>query len=257
MRDIFEDVYKNSPRDATEAARRTMRPDLRKRFYQTADVREEDGAFCVVLDGRIVKTPARRTLAAPTRALAEALAAEWQAQADVIDPARMPLTRLANSIIDGVADSASAVMEDVLKYFDSDLLFYRADGPERLVKCQSAAWDPLLSWARDALGARFMLAQGIVHVTQPEDAVAAMRRAMPADPWRLGALHAITTLTGSGLLALALANGAIAPDAAWNAAHVDEDFNMETWGRDEMALERRNDRAREFGAAMRILENTA
>lgn len=255
MRDIFDDIYKRNPLDPNEAARRAMKPDLRKRFYQSAEVKEADGAFCVALDGRSLRTPARRPLAAPRRALAQALAEEWQAQADVIDPARMPLTRLANSIIDGVADSSEAVAGDILKYLASDLLFYRADGPARLVERQAAIWNPLLDWARAAFGARFILAQGVMHVVQPTEAIDAMKQAMPADPWRLGALHTITTLTGSALLALALAHGTISPDAAWKAAHLDEDFNMETWGRDEMALARRDARAREFEAAIRILRD--
>jgi len=255
MRDIFDDIYKRNPLDPNEAARRAMQPDLRKRFYQSAEVKEADGAFSVTLDGRSLRTPARKLLAAPSLALAQALADEWQAQVDVIDPARMPLTRLANSIIDGVADSSEAVADDIFKYLASDLLFYRADGPARLIGQQTAIWDPVLDWARAAFGARFALAQGVMHVAQPGEAIGAMKQAMPADPWRLGALHAITTLTGSALLALALAHGAISPDAAWKAAHLDEDFNMETWGRDEMAMARRDERAREFEAATRILRD--
>lgn len=253
MRDIFEDIYKNNPLDPMESARKAMRPDLRKRFYQSAGVREEGGAFHVVLDDRAVRTPARKPLAAPTRALAEALAAEWQAQTDVIDPARMPLTRLANSIIDGVTGREQEVSDDILRYLGSDLLFYRADGPESLIERQAEIWDPLVAWARDTLGARFILAQGIVHVTQPDEAIAAARKAMPDDAWRLGAMHSITTLTGSALLALALASGAITADAVWRAAHVDEDFNMQTWGRDDQALARREFRAKEFDAAARVL----
>jgi chaperone required for assembly of F1-ATPase len=227
---------------------------LRKRFYQSAGVKEEGGAFHVVLDDRVVRTPARKLLAAPTHALAEALASEWEAQTDVIDPARMPLTRLANSIIDGVAGQEDAVAEDIFKYLGSDLLFYRADGPESLIERQAESWDPLIAWARDSLGARFILAQGIVHVAQPDEAIAAARAVMPADPWRLGAAHSVTTLTGSALLALALASGAVAPEAVWRAAHVDEDHNMQTWGRDEQAMARREFRAKEFDAAALILK---
>ncbi len=253
MRDIFDDIYRHNPLDPMESARQGARPDLRKRFYDAAGVKESGGAFAVVLDDKAVRTPARKTLAAPTRALAETIAAEWQAQTDVIDPARMPLTRLANSIIDGVVDAPDAVADDILKYLGCDLLFYRADGPEGLIEKQAASWDPPIAWARAALGARFILAQGVVHVAQPDDAVAAARRAMPSDPWRLGAMHSITTLTGSALLALALAKGALDSDQVWRAAHVDEDFNMQTWGRDEDAMTRRHHRARDFEAAVRIL----
>jgi chaperone required for assembly of F1-ATPase len=253
MRDIFEDIYKNNPLDPMEAARKHARPQLRKRFYQTAGVTEEGGVFHVVLDGRAVRTPARKPLVAPVRELAEALAAEWQAQTDVIDPARMPLTRLANSIIDGVSGQENAVAEDVLKYLGSDLLFYRAEGPQSLVERQSENWDPLITWARNELCARFVLAQGVVHVAQPRDAIDAARRALPGDAWRIGAVHSVTTLTGSALLALALAADAASPHSVWRAAHVDEDYNMENWGRDEQAMARRDFRQAEFNAAALIL----
>ena len=187
MRDLFEDMFSNQPLDPTEAARRAMRPQLRRRFYEHAAVEEGaaeggEGEFRIVLDGRPVNTPARRTLAAPTRALAEAIAAEWDAQRDMIDPAKMPLTRLANSIIDGVTDAAAAVAAEVEKYLASDLLFYRAEGPDGLVAREAAAWDPVLAWAREALGARFVTAQGMVHVAQPASALAVGERRHPARP---------------------------------------------------------------------------
>src|SRR5262245_28272403 len=184
MRDMFQEIFANQPLDPTEAARRAMRPQLRRRFYQRAEVAAgEGGGFAVLLDGRPVKTPARRALAAPTRALAEALAGEWEAQREVVDPAQMPLTRLANSIIDGVADAPAAVAAEAAKYLVSDLLLYRAEGPDGLVARQAKAWDPILAWARDALGARFVLGQGMVFVAQPEAALAAARAALPGDLW--------------------------------------------------------------------------
>jgi chaperone required for assembly of F1-ATPase len=252
MRDVFEEIFANQPLDPTEAARRGMRPQLRKRFYQRATV--EDGA--IVLDAKPVRTPARGVLAAPTRSLAEAIAAEWEAQCDVIDPARMPLTRLANAIIDGVSVSQGAVAQEVVAYLGSDLLFYRAEAPPGLVRRQAQHWDPILAWARDALGARFVLAEGVMHVAQPDHAIAAARAAMPQDPWRLGAVNAITTLTGSALLALALAHGRLSAEQAWDAAHVDDDWNMAQWGRDELALERRAYRFAEMQAAATVLALT-
>ncbi len=243
MRDLFETSVGNDP---IAAARRGARPALRRRFYDKAWFEDTGAEYRIILDGKPVRTPARRALAAPTRALAEALAAEWQAQRDVIDPAQMPLTRLANAIIDGVTDSPAAVAADVEKYLASDLLFYRARAPAELRARQMLHWDPMLTWARDTLGAQFKLAEGVVHVTQPEAALRAAAAAIPADPWRLGALHAVTTLTGSALIALALSRGALSADAAWQAAHVDEDWNMEQWGGDELALERRASRFAEF-----------
>jgi chaperone required for assembly of F1-ATPase len=253
MRDIFEDIFKGDPLDPMEAARRNVRPTLRKRFYEQAGVTQNGDRFEVTLDGKPVRTPARRPLAAPTRELAQAIADEWQAQKDVIDPAVMPLTRLANSIIDGVADQLGPVAEEIAKYLGSDLLFYRADGPEKLTERQAQAWDPIVEWAAQKLGARFILVEGVVFAAQPEEAVAAAAKAIPTDIWRLGAVHSVTTLTGSALLALALAQGAISQDQAWTAAHVDEDWQMEQWGRDSLAMERRAHREAEMAAAAKIL----
>jgi chaperone required for assembly of F1-ATPase len=253
MRDIFDDIYKNTPLDPEEAVRRNTRVDLRKRFYETTGTDKSDGTFRVLLDGKPVRTPARRVLAVPSQILAQAIAQEWDAQQEVINPSKMPLTRLANSIIDGVADAPEPVAEDIEKYLGCDLLFYRADGPEGLIKAQQQHWDPIVSWARDELGARFILAEGVVFVPQAQEAITAACRALPLNPWALGALHSITTLTGSALLALALAAGKLDTDAAWAAAHVDEDFNLATWGRDEPALARRALRFSEMQAAARVL----
>jgi chaperone required for assembly of F1-ATPase len=234
-------------------AQRAMRSQLRRRFYEQVTVAECEGRFDVLLDSRPVRTPARNPLGTPTPALSEAVAAEWRAQTEVVDPGTMPLTRLVNTIIDGVATSAPAVAEDVAKFLASDLVVYRAEGPEGLVERQAAAWDPVLAWARDALGARFVAAAGMIYVTQPEAALAAARAAIPHDIWRLGAVHTITTLTGSALIALAVLHCQLDADAAWTAAHVDEDWNMDFWGRDELALNRRALRYAELQAACQVL----
>jgi chaperone required for assembly of F1-ATPase len=253
MRDIFEELFAQPPADPMEAARRGMRPAQRRRFYSKVEVAEDADGFHLLLDGKPVRTPARRILAAPARALAQALAAEWEAQGEHIDPVAMPLTRLANAIIDGVSGAVQPVADEIAKYLATDLLFYRAAEPQRLVERQARHWDPLLDWAHREFGARFVLAQGVVHVAQPERALVAARAAIPPDPWRLGALSSITTLTGSALLALAMLHGAVAADEAWAAAHVDEDWNMERWGGDELALARRAFRRAEFDAAAAVL----
>jgi chaperone required for assembly of F1-ATPase len=252
MPDIFEPIASEPPFHPGESARRNMRA-RRKRFYTSADVIESDGRFDVALDGRPIRTPARHPLAFPNKALAEAAAAEWNAQGEFIEPEGMPLTRLANTIIDGVVAAPDAVAAEVAKYLGSDLLFYRADGPERLVARQKQHWDPVLTWAQEKLGARFVTGTGVMPLLEPEQALVAARAAIPRDPWRLGAVHAVTTLTGSALLALALANGAISCDAAWAAAHVDEDWNIELWGEDALAAERRAARYAEMQAAARVL----
>jgi chaperone required for assembly of F1-ATPase len=259
MRDLFEDLFRAEPLDPVEAARRGMRPHVRRRFYEAVDVAEEAGGFGLRLDGRPVKTPGRRSLTAPVRTLADAIAAEWRAQNDTIDPAKMPLTRLANSIIDGVADAAGPVAAEVEKYLGSDLLCYRAENPPGLVARQAQAWDPLIAWAHERLGARFVLMHGLVFVPQPAPALAAARVGIPRDAsdprsaWRLGALHSMTTLTGSALIALAVLHGRLSVEEAWTAAHVDEDWNMDFWGRDALALERRAFRFAEMRAAATVL----
>jgi chaperone required for assembly of F1-ATPase len=231
-----------------------MRPNLPRRFYQAASAAAVEEGFRVLLDGKPARTPARRFLAAPAMALAAAICTEWDAQGERIDPARMPLTRLANSIIDGVTASPGPVAAEVAKYLGADLVLYRAEAPDGLVAREAQAWDPILDFARDALDARFVLSAGVVFVAQPERALASARAAIPYDPWRLGAVHAITTLTGSALIALMMLRGGLALDEAWRAAHVDEDWNMETWGRDDMALERRAYRFAEMRAATTALE---
>jgi chaperone required for assembly of F1-ATPase len=253
MRELFDEVAGQSPLDPQEAARRNTRAPQRKRFYASVGVIEDDGGFAVALDGKPIKTPSGKIVAVPTRAIAATMAAEWEAQQETIDPLTMPMTRFANSVVDAVVDRVDVVRDDIAKYFHSDLLFYRAGHPEVLVAREAAHWDPVLFWAADTLGAHFILAQGIMHVTQPEQAVAAARDALPDDPWRVAALNVMTTLTGSALLALALHHGAREPEEVWAAAHVDEDFNAEQWGRDEEVVARRAVRKRDFDAAVAIL----
>ncbi len=152
-----------------------------------------------------------------------------------------------------MAAAQDEIAGDIVKYLGCDLVCYRAATPERLVARQSLHWDPILAWAKAALGAEFATAQGIAHFRQPDDPIAPASTAIPRDPWRLGAVHVVTTLTGSALIALALARGEIGLDAAWTAAHVDEDWNMELWGRDELGLKRRAYRFAEMTAAARVL----
>jgi chaperone required for assembly of F1-ATPase len=210
----------------------------------------------VLLDDRLVKTPGGNTLAAPSAPLAQAIAAEWNAQGERIDPATMPLTKLANTIIDGVAPNPQPVAEEIVKYLGSDLVCYRADAPEGLVAAQAEHWDPVLAWTHKTHGARFVLSEGVMFVAQPDGALDAVRAIIPADPWRLGAIHLVTTLTGSALIALALAAKQASVDEAWAAAHVDEDWNMKLWGRDELALERRAARFADMQAAGTVLALT-
>ena len=231
------------------------KPALPKRFYAAAGVEQRDGAFALVLDGRPARSPGKRPLALPNRALAEAVAAEWAAQVDVIDPATMPMTRIANSAIDGVAETMPDVRDDLARYAASDLVCYRAGEPDKLVALQAEAWDPVLAWVREAHGAQFVMSVGVVFVQQPEPALARMRAALEAEtsPFVLAGLHVMTTLTGSVLIALMQAAGALDPAAAWRAAHVDEVHQESQWGQDYEAAQRRDRREAEFQAAARFV----
>jgi chaperone required for assembly of F1-ATPase len=255
MRELFEASQADNP---VEAVRRAVRPVRRRRFYKVVTIAAGKNGYAVHLDGKPARTPGRRALAAPAPELARALAEEWAAQGEHIDPAKMPRTRLANTVIDGVAAARGQVAAEIRKYLASDLVFYRAEAPAPLRARQAQHWDPIVAWARQALGADFQIATGVVHVAQSTVALDAAGAALPddaiqEDDWRLGALHAATTLTGSALIALALMRGVITAEAAWAGAHVDEDWNMAQWGRDEIALQRRAFRFAEFQAAAAVL----
>jgi chaperone required for assembly of F1-ATPase len=237
--------------DPLSKARRLAGPERQRRFYSKPTAEGGEGGFALHLDGKRALTPGKRPLAVPHAHLAEAMVAEWAAQGDLIDPLSMPVTRLINSAIDGVALRRAEVRADVLAYAGTDLLYYRAGEPEGLVARQRAAWDPLIGWAEARFGGRFILAEGIVHVAQPAASLAAIAAAVEAvdDPFRLAGLSLATSLTGSALIALALAEGAVDRDVAWAAAHVDEDWNIERWGEDAEAKERRTGRFADFSAA--------
>jgi chaperone required for assembly of F1-ATPase len=254
MRELFEQASETSPLDPEEAVRRAARAPQRRRFYSNVAVAEATGGFAVTLDDKPIRTPSGRKVIAPVREIAAAIVAEWEAQSEFIELMTMPMTRFANSVVDAVVDRVDAVMDDIAKYFETDLLFYRAGHPEALVAHEAAHWDPIVFWAAEALGAHFILAEGIVHIRQPESAIAAARAALPHDAWSLAALHVITSLTGSALLALALLRDVANPDQVWAAAHVDEDWNSEKWGVDEEVAARRAARMVDFSAAVRILK---
>lgn len=240
--------------DGMESVRLAARPALPRRFFREAGFGPGDGGFALRLDGRPARTPGRSPLVAPTIRLAEAMAAEWNAQGETIDPAAMPLTRLLNSAIDGVAGRRAEVTSEIVRYAGSDLVCYRAGGPRGLVERQEAAWSPLVAWVGQALGVRLRLAEGVMPVAQDEAALAAVAAAIGRlDSYRLAAVLLATTLTGSAVIALALARGAIGPDLAWAAAHVDEDWEIGLWGEDAEAAARRAARRRDFDAAALVL----
>ncbi|MBF9234207.1 ATP12 family chaperone protein [Microvirga alba] len=256
QRDWFPPTDEPNPMRAAQAG---MKPPLPKRFYKEASVEARDGLHFLTLDGRTAKTPGRQALAVPSRGLAEALAAEWAGQGAEIDPATMPVTRIVNSAIDGVAPRKVEVIDDLARYAGSDLICYRVGEPARLAEAQDAAWAPILDWAREVHGARFALAEGVMHVAQPDEAVAALRKAIEDfdSPFALAALHVMTTLSGSVLISLAHASQAIDVEQAWAAAHVDELFQESVWGEDYEAMERRRRREADFRAASQVFNLVA
>lgn len=252
MRDILSDLEAGkqlSDENPIVRAQKQMQAQLPKRFYEKAEVAESEGGFAVHLDGRPVKTPARNLLLLPTRAAAQIVADEFAAQEKLIDPGKMPATRLVNTAIDGIAQDPQAVFEDILRFAGTDMLCYRADSPQELVSRQTENWGPLIDWM-ESLGARFALAESVMHVEQPREAIAAFSVHMAGfkDPLALAALHTMTTLMGSAIIALAVAKGEISAEKGWAIAHIDEDWTIEHWGSDAEAIERRKNR--EAPAAM-------
>ncbi len=234
----------------------TLRPPLPKRFYkEAARVPARQGAgFEIHLDGRPLRTPLKRVLLIADEAFADLVLAEWRAQTAVIDPASMPATRLANSAVDTVADNRDAVAAEIVAYAGSDLLCYRAASPAGLVARQTETWDPILQAVEAAIGARFVRIEGVMHAAQPPavtQSVAAAIAGLPDLP--LAALQLITTLTGSAVLAIAYLKGVLTADAVWAAAHLDEDWEIAQWGRDEEADARRAVHERDFRAAAAAL----
>lgn len=257
MRDLLGDLEAFSPdeKDPVRRAQAAMKRPLPKRFYAKAEAVARAGGHGIALDGKAVRTPARNEFLVPTAELGARIAAEWEAQAEEIDPGLMPLTRIVNSALDGVAQAMPAVRAEIAAYAGSDLVCYRAETPRELVSLQAAHWDPVLAFARNCLGARFLRGEGVMHVAQPQAALDAVAARLEAEtsPLALAALHVVVTITGSVLLALALADRHLDVEAVWRAAHVDEDWNASQWGEDAEAARRRAFRRADFEAAATIL----
>lgn len=259
MRDILADLdhgFETKRGDPMTAAQTSMRPKLPKRFYTDVTVEEGENGFAILLDGSTIRTPGKIAIAVATRTAAQLVADEFGAQKDVLDPATMPMFRLANTAIDGVARDPQAVVEDIIRFSGTDLLCYRASEPQELVELQRRHWDGPLDWIEQRAGARFNLAEGVMHVTQPRETIAAFGNLLRpvSDPVMLAALHSMTTLLGSAILALAVFEGHLSHAEAWNAAHVDEDWQISQWGSDEEAEANRIRRWVEMDAAARMID---
>ena len=219
--------------DPVAMARKDLKSSLPRRFWTRVEVKQQPDGFGIALDDRLTKTPARKPLLVPSRALAEHMAQEWHAIAEVIDPAQMPLTRLVNSALDGVSLQMEEVQADAARYAGSDLLCYRAERPERLVLRQHAEWQPWLDWAEQTHGARLVTTAGIIHVPQDTRALAALAEAVAIhDTIGLAALGVLVPALGSLVLGLAVAAGALSGAEAHAVSVLDDIFQEELWGRD-------------------------
>ncbi|NBZ89257.1 ATP12 family chaperone protein [Stagnihabitans tardus] len=224
-----------------------------KRFWKAATVQAVDGGWTVLLDTRPVKTPAKAPLVLPTEGLARLVASEWDAQTGKIDPNSMPATRMANSALDKVAPMVAAVADHLAEYGGSDLLCYRAAKPAELVRRQAEGWDPLLDWAAEALQARLTVTVGVMHVPQPEPALTALRSHLGGfSSFQLAAFHDLVAISGSLILALAVAHKRLSPEEAWDLARIDETFQAEEWGEDEEAAEVAALKRADFLSASRV-----
>lgn len=222
-----------------------------KRFYKAAAVGPEGN---ILLDGKPVRTPSGAALALPAALLAEAVADEWNAQEEKVDPRAMPLTGLANAAIDRIAPDRAAFAAGLAAYGESDLVCYRAEGPEALAARQAAHWDPVLGWAQQRYDVVFELAQGVIHMPQPPETVALLQAAVAArSAFELAGLSPLVTVSGSLLIALAVAEGALGLEPAWTAATLDEAWQAEQWGEDEEAKAALAARRRDFEAGARFL----
>ncbi len=221
---------------------------LPKRFYKSVSVTQ---GLEIALDQRIVKTPLKAPLKLPNRALAGAVAAEWEAQGEFINPHAMPFTKLANTAIDRATAERQSITQEILDFAGSDLVCYRATVPEGLVSLQNQLWNPVIAWAFQTLGASLVVAHEIVHRPQPQQAMQSFESHLNnLDTFSFTAAHNLTTLTGSAVLALMMVAGDISAELAWTAANVDEDWQIQTWGKDDEAVARRAGRHREFLACV-------
>ncbi|MEO9819550.1 MAG: ATP12 family protein [Paracoccaceae bacterium] len=218
-----------------------------KRFWKSADIEEQPNGFSVLLDGRSIKTPAKASLVLPSLWLARAIAAEWDAQEETVNPAEMPFTRSANAAIDKVAVQHEEVATMLSDYGDNDLLCYRAEGPAKLVARQAAVWDPYLDWAADTLQARLMPRVGLMHKAQSPEALSRLHaKTVALDAFELAAFHDLVSMTGSLVLGFAALGDAREPQEIWSASRLDEDWQIEQWGADEEAESVANRKNKEF-----------
>ena len=254
MRDQLEDAHQHSDAGLGRAHHR-VKSDLPKRFYKDVSVIAVDGGFTVALDGRPVKTPGKIAVVVPVAEIATAMAAEWAAQGEFINPDPMPLVRLINSALESGEKMIPAFRDEVLKFAAGDALLYRAEAPQTLIDEQEASWDAALVTLARHFGVSFQPTIGVIHQAQPAATLARLGDSLQEQGLLvMTAMVSITGLTGSGLLAIGLLHKLFTPDQVWAAAHVDEDHQIKFWGQDEEAAERRAKRRLEFDTAVNVVQ---
>ena len=231
------------------------KPKYAKRFYQSVEVTDEAGGFLIRLDGRVLKTPMKAKLQIPTRKLADAIASEWQDQIEFINPHKMLLTKFTNTSIDRVVPRRSEIIAEITEYAGNDLLCYRVESPQELAREQDQAYRPVLDWLHKTHGASLQVTNAITHAQQlPEDLQKIEAVLEEKSAYDLTAIHIMTSLTGSAVLAIAVEAGFITADAAFTAANIEEDWNISHWGQDNEAKMLRQDRQQQFRAVARFLD---
>jgi len=225
-----------------------------KRFFKEVSVAPAKDGFAVLLDGRPIRTPAGKALTLPTETLASAIAAEWRGQGEEIAVTAMPLLKLANTAIDGVAANRAEVIAAILRFGENDLICYRAHQPPELVARQKAGWDPLLDWVAKLHGANLLVSQGFNHVDQSAKALAALRLPLDGlDVFTLAGLHVVASVTGSLVLALTVLDGALSGARAFELSRIDETYQAEKWGEDAEAVKRATALAQELDKAVALI----
>jgi chaperone required for assembly of F1-ATPase len=257
MREFLEDAHEHRD-DGYGRAQAHVRQQLPKRFYKDVGIGRVGDGYAVTLDGKSPRTPGMKPVVVPVEAIAKAMAEEWAAQAEFIDPLTMPMVRLVNSAVESGDELVPAFRAEIVKYSGNDLLLYRAGSPDSLVRRQEEMWEPVLVELARHFSLSFQPTIGIVHQPQPLATIERIAKALEGEGlFALTALNSVTSITGSGLLALALRHGLADAEAVWAAAHVDEDHNIGFWGEVEEIVVRREKRRREFDAAVRLLQMVA
>jgi chaperone required for assembly of F1-ATPase len=256
MREFLDDAHAHRE-DGYGRAQAHAKGELPKRFYKDASIATVDNGFAVALDGRIPKTPGMKQVVVPVEAIAARMAGEWAAQGEFINPETMPMVRLINSAVEVGEESTDALRAEIVKYCANDLMIYRADSPESLVRRQEELWDDVLVKLARQFGIAFQPTVGILHQPQPPATIERLTSLLEAEELLpLTAMNAIMSITGSGLLAIALRHRLVDPETVWLAAHVDEDHNIALWGEVEEITVRRGKRRSEYEAAVEVLSVT-